>query len=430
MRSIECAIVGGGFAGLAAARTAARQGVRVLLIDDNRELGGPDFRAVPGPPRPWPGEAILRDWRDGQEMIDAVVTLGVEIRCGAVAWDVSDQPTVAFATAERSERVVPRVLVLAPGSHDRPVPFRGWTLPGVMTARGAIGLMDGHGLLPGRRVLVAGSGPALLELARALLRRGVEVAAVCEAAAMPGLWRVSHRLLAHLDFVQREHHHRRVLRAAGVPLLREHVIRAALGRDEVAAAVVSRCDGQWRPVPGTEQTFDVDTVISAYGAIPSLELSRLAGCEHRYAAESGSYLPVRTRDLETTVPNVFAVGDGARPADSRVAVMEGYLAGLVVAHRLGRLSGREYSREASRARGQLLHETGLRRVIDQLYRFGPGVYDIADDATTLCRCEEVSRGEALAAVREGADHVDEVRARSASAWGAVKVGSARRCSPT
>ena len=99
---------------------------------------------------------------------------------------------------------------------------------------------------------------------------------------------------------------------------------------------------------------------------------------------------------------------------------------LAVANRLGRLLGRDYSREANRARGRLLHLAGFRRVMDDLYRFGPGLSALADEQTTLCRCEEVTVGEALAVVRDGCGHVNEVKA-----WTRVGMGrcQGRMCGP-
>jgi NAD(P)H-nitrite reductase large subunit len=195
----------------------------------------------------------------------------------------------------------------------------------------------------------------------------------------------------------------------------------------VNGAVIGPCDADWRPAPGPERHFDVDTVVVGYGFVSSVELSRLAGCEHRYEPALGSWVPVRSRDLETTVPGVYAVGDGAGVAGSAVALAEGHLAGLAVAHRLGRLIGRELSRETARARGRLLHLAGFRRVMDELYRFGPGVHALADAETTLCRCEEVTVGEAVEAIGEGATHVNEVKA-----WTRVGMGrcQGRMCGPT
>ncbi len=426
MRPVECVVVGAGPAGLAAARTAARHGVSVTLVDENAELGGQYYRQMPeafASPDPL---RLARETVEGRGLIEEVRALGVDVRAGAVAWGIFDRRTVAVATGETTERLEAEALVLATGAYDRPVPFLGWTLPGVMTAGGVQNLMKAYRVLPGRRVLVAGSGPLLLVVAHHLLEGGAHVAAVCEAAPLDGLWRYALRLLPHLDFVQQGYRYRQAIRDAGVPFLTGHVIRHAIGQAEVSTAVVTPCDADWRPLPGPERHYDVDTVVVGYGFVSSVELSRLAGCEHGWAPRLGAWVPVRDRDLETTVPGVFAVGDGAGVAGSAVALAEGHLAGLAVTRRLGRAGGRAAADAAARARGRLLHLAGFRRVMDELYRFGPGIYALADDATPLCRCEEVTVGEAREAVRDGATHVNEVKA-----WTRVGMGrcQGRMCGP-
>jgi len=427
MRTVQCVVVGGGPAGLAAAQTASRYGVHVLLVDENPELGGQYYRQMPaefrGPAR---AGGLGKESAEGRRLINEVRARGIELKLGTVAWGIFDQRTVALATQDGSERIQAEHLILAPGAYDRPVPFPGWTLPGVITAGGAQNLMKGYRVLPGRRVLVAGSGPLLLVVAHYLLRGGARVVAVCEASPMQQLWRYAHRMLPHLNFVQQGYRYRRELTDARVPVLTGHVIRRAIGTTSVTGAVVSQCSEDWRPIVGTEREFDVDAVVVGYGFVSSLELSRLAGCEHRYDDRLGSYVPVRSRELESTVPDVFIVGDGAGVAGSAVALEEGHLAGLVVAGRRERLLGREYSRETSRARGRLLHLAGFRQVMDELYGFAPGIYTLADNQTTICRCEEVLVGEALEATREGASHVNEVKA-----WTRVGMGrcQGRMCGP-
>jgi NADPH-dependent 2,4-dienoyl-CoA reductase/sulfur reductase-like enzyme len=427
MRSAECVVVGGGPAGLAAARTAARHGVQVVLIDDNPELGGQYYRQMPATFRASDrGARLGKESVEGRALIDEVRELGVELRLDSVVWGIFDRRVVALSTRDETDRIAAQTLILAPGAYDRPVPFPGWTLPGVITAGGAQNLMKGYRVLPGRRVLIAGSGPLLLVVAHYLLRGGAHVAAICEAASLRRLWRYAPRMLAHLNFVQQGYRYTQEIKAAGIPFHAGHVIRRVAGGREVTAAVVSRCDAEWRPLDGTELEFDVDTVIVGYGFVSSLELSRLAGCEHRWEPRLGGYVPVRNRELESTVPNVFIVGDGAGVAGSAVALAEGQAAGLAVAHRLDRLAGRHYSRAASRARGRLLHLAGFRRVMDELYGFGQGVYELADEQTTLCRCEEVTVADARDAVRDGATHVNEVKA-----WTRIGMGrcQGRMCGP-
>ena len=424
MSDVACVIVGGGPAGLAAARTAARHGVRVTLVDDNAALGGQYYRQMPPWFRASAGSVLARESQAGRALIAEVRSLGVELRLGTTAWGIFDQRTVAIATPDRTEQISAETLVLAPGAYDRPVPFPGWTLPGVMTAGGAQNLMKGSAVLPGRRVLVAGSGPLLLAVAHALLEAGARVEAVCEAASMRGLWRYAHRMLPHLDVVQQGYRLHREIAGAGVPFLTGHVIRRALGDGAVTGAVVSPCADDWTPLPGGEQTFDVDALIVGYGFVSSVELSRLAGCEHRWDDARGGWVAVRGRNMESSVPGVFIAGDGAGVAGSAVALAEGHLAGLTVAARVGRLAAREYSREASRARGRLLHLAGFRRVMDELYRFGPGLSALAEGETVLCRCEEVGHEEALQAVREGATHVNEVKAWTRIGMGRCQDGCA------
>jgi NADPH-dependent 2,4-dienoyl-CoA reductase/sulfur reductase-like enzyme len=426
MTSAECVVVGGGPAGLAAARTAARHGVRVLLVDENAELGGQYYRQVPAAFRAPEPMRLGREAIEGRTLIDEVRGLGVDVKLDTVVWGIFDQRTVALATHDESERIEAQTLILAPGAYDRPVPFPGWTLPGVITAGGAQNLMKGYRVLPGRRVLIAGSGPLLLVVAHYLLRGGAHIAGICEAGHMNRMWRHAPRMLPHLNFVQQGYRYWQEVKRAGIPFLAGHLIRRAVGTSEITGAVVSRCEEDWRPVDGTELHFDVDTLIVGYGFVPSLELSRLAGCEHRYDERRGGYVPIRNREMESTVPGVFVVGDGAGVAGSAVALEEGHMAGLAAANRLGRLVGREYSRASSRARGRLLHLAGFRGVMDDLYRFGPGIYDLAEPDTTLCRCEEIAVAEAVEAVRDGARHVNEVKA-----WTRVGMGrcQGRMCGP-
>lgn len=426
MRTVDCVVVGGGPAGLAAARAAATAGVKVMLIDENPQPGGQYYRQMPATFQVTDPRRLGRETAEGRQLIDEIRELGIEVRLDTVAWGVFDGLTVALAHGEQSERVAARTLVLAPGAYDRPVPFPGWTLPGVVTAGGAQNLMKAYRVLPGRRVLVAGSGPLLLVVAHYLLAGGAEVAAVCEAAGMHGIWRHALRLLPHLNFVQQGVRYRREIQAAGVPLLTGQVIRRVRGISEVTGAEVAACDAEWRPIAGTEQTFDVDAVVVGYGFVPSLELARLAGCEQRYVPEADAWVPQRNRDLESSVANVWVVGDGAGVAGSAVALAEGQLAGLAVARRLGRLDDRAWQSGAARARGRLRHLAGFRAVMDTIYRVGSGLSTLADDDTVLCRCEEVTVGDALAAVREGATQLNEVKA-----WTRVGMGrcQGRMCGP-
>lgn len=427
MKSIDCVVVGGGPAGLAAARVASQAGVEVMLVDENQELGGRYYRrATAG--LELSGEVPLRrEAVVGRRLIEEVRAACREVRLGTVVWGVFDGPSVTLASADSVECVQARNLILAPGAYDRPVPFPGWTLPGVVTAGGTQNLLKDYGILPGSRVAVAGSGPQLPVIAHDLLTGGARVEAVCEAAPLRGLWRYVHRALPHFRLVRQGDACWRGLRAARVPILRSHIIRRALGVREVTGAVVSRCDASWRPIEGTEQLIEADTLVIGYGFIPSVELSRVAGCEHRYVAGVDAWLPVRTEDLETTVPGVFVVGDAAGGSGAAFALAEGRLAGLAVAQRLEKVTEPQYGLERARLRARLHRLASLREILDVVYRPGPGLYTLADEETVLCRCEEVTMREARGAIADGAVQLNEVKAWIRTGMGRCQ---GRMCGPS
>ena len=411
-RSVDCVVIGAGAAGLAAAATAASHGVQVLLIDESAEPGGRHFG-------PRSGSGALADGparAEAQALIAAVRGGGVELRLDTVAWGVFDERVVALATADRADCVQARTLVLATGGSERPVPFPGWTLPGVVDTSTAL-TAAGAGELTGRRVVVAGSGPALPRLARALLQAGAEIAAVCEAAPLRGLWRQAPALLFHLDAAQAALRARRALRATGVPVLDGHLVVRAPGGARASGAVVARCDASWRAVAGTDRSIDADLVVVDFGLTPNAELARLAGCALRHDAARDAWLPERTRDLETTARSVFVIGDAAGDRGPATAFAEGRLAGVAVAARVGSLQGRELERERARARGRLLHREGLERALRRIYRAGAGIRELAADATILCRCEGATVGEARRAAADGTSDINDVKSRTRAGMG-------------
>lgn len=439
---VACLVIGAGPAGLAAARAAAASGVEVLLVDEQPAAGGqwsglvprlasstdPARRLAPRGVRD-PGGAAIGAATSPARAGALVAGLAAEVRrlrvarwFGVAAWAMTDGRTVALAACRgAATEVPPRVtadaVVLATGGYDRPVPFPGWTLPGVMTAGAAWRLVQDHGVLPGGRVLVAGSGPFLLPLARLLRRAGSRVVLVAEAAARLVPWRWRLGLLAHLDAVQWAWRDRRELERLGAPVATGHVIRQALGTMEVERVQVGACDAAWAPLPGTERTLDADAVVMAYGTLPAVELAQLAGCRLTYQPERDVWVPARTPSLETTLPGVYAVGDAAGRRGVAAAVLEGELAGAAVARRLGRLSPQAYARRRAVLGGWLRHLAGLERVWDEAYRPRPGLYALALDRTVVCRCEEVSVTDVRAAVVGGARCLEDVLARTGAGAG-------------
>ena len=141
-------------------------------------------------------------------------------------------------------RLRARQVILAPGAHDRPVPFPGWTLPGVMTAGAALALVKHQRLLPGRRVLLSGTGPLQLVLARHLLEAGAEVVAVLEANPFPWHgWRYAHTVWGQWERLGEGWGAWQAMQKAGTPMRWGHIVRRAEGDEHVEQAVIGPVQG-------------------------------------------------------------------------------------------------------------------------------------------------------------------------------------------
>jgi NAD(P)H-nitrite reductase large subunit len=170
----------------------------------------------------------------------------------------------------------------------------------------------------------------------------------------------------------------------------------------------------------------VDTVCVGYGFIPSVELTRLAQCQHRFEPLLGGWIPVRSETMETSVPGVFAVGDCSGVAGSFVAIDEGRIAGIATARSMGHLKDEEAGKRMDPYRRHLAGSLRLRRVLDKISVPRPGLYALARDDTIVCRCKEITLGEIREALAEGAVDMNEVKRMTGMAMGHCQ---GRMCGP-
>ena len=435
MMAADLVIVGGGPAALAAATEAAGAGVgSIVVVDENRTLGGQYYRRMPGEFRVTSRDALGREYAEGETLVAGVTERlqpGVQVLTGTTVWGIlPDEGIASLADAQRCWDVQAPAFILATGAYDRPVAFPGWTLPGVITAGGAQIMLKTYRVLPGRRVLVAGSGPLLLALTKQLLDGGAEVVAVVEARRMAPVWqylRHAPALWGNGSTLADGWSYLRAMRAARVPYLTGHTIVRALGKEAVESAVVARLDDRSKPVQGSERQFPVDTVCLGFGFLPSSELANACGCETEYVPSWGCYAPKVDTWLEGSVPNLFVVGDAAGIRGVEIAKEQGRLAALAVARRLGKLSDPQLEERSRQIRKRLARLLRFRQMVDALYAFDPELCaNLVTPDTIVCRCEEVTAGAILEAIAQGGTDVYGVKMRSHAGMGPCQ---GRNCSP-
>jgi NADPH-dependent 2,4-dienoyl-CoA reductase/sulfur reductase-like enzyme len=429
-RSRPLVVIGGGPAGMAAAIEAARAGLSPTLIDESPRLGGQIYRQPPQAFRFKSTHALGKDFVRGERLraeFDEVADR-VELLSGASVLGVWGGREIMWASDEASDMIHAEQIIIATGAYERPAPFPGWTLPGVMTAGGVQTLIKTMCVRPGRRSLVVGSGPLLLVVANQLSKVGVEVVAVLEAGKLSWSPRPLLKVWGEWELLKDAWGYWRGLRRAGIPLLFNHTIFEARGRAEVEEASYGPVDPDtWRPLKHRMRTMDVDLVVTGFGFVPNTELTELVGCRHEYVHKIGGWIPVRDVMMRTTVPGVFAAGDGAGVAGALVAVEEGRVAGVTAAEQAGAISagGAAKRREAPLARLRSLGR--VREVLDEVSWIRQGLLELATPETLVCRCEEVTLAKVNAALGEGARDLQAVKLLTRLGMGPCQ---GRNCAPS
>lgn len=413
MNRVDLCVIGGGPAGMAAAAAAARAGAGVALIDDHSVPGGKVLTPAAG--RLTAGPVERYEKRFARRLRAGLRSPRIRCLFGQQVWHIEKGWRVHLApvggAARSVEAVSCRSLVIAAGAMERVIPFPGWILPGVFTLGGLNGWAK-HGVVPGERVLLAGSGPLLLALAHNLMRSGARIAAVVSMTPPLAPFRYALPLAASMGGAKAFQLGLILARLAFRQVRTRHstIVSEVAGPGSARQATLTRIDAQGCPVPGTERTLDADVVAVGYGLIPGTDLTRCCGCRDDYDAERGYWRVRVDGNLESSVPGVFVAGDGAAVKGYAAAADEGELAGTAAAARLGFASAD--TRRADFLRRRVVRARRFGRILDILSVPPPGLFESVPDRTVVCRCEETTLGDIRRAVADGAVDIHDLKRRT------------------
>ena len=335
MEKREILIIGAGPAGLAASIEAAQTGAQVLLVDENDAPGGQLFKQIHKFFGSAKHKAGTRGINIGKQMLEQTKEVGVELWLNTTAIGTVGDRQVALVRKNEdgtSETVVVEAdkILVACGGAENAVNFDGWTLPGVMGAGAAQTMVNVRRVLPGKKILMVGSGNVGLIVSYQLMQAGADVVGIVEAAPKIGGYCV---------------HAGKIRRAADTVYLSHTVLHADTdeGGEEVSSAVIVQLDEHFQPIPGTEKRIDCDTICIATGLRPQIKVSTLLGVKNGYIPELGGWMPIHDDNMETNVKGIFVAGDTAGVEEASTAMDEGRMAGVAMAHELGYLNDEEAS---------------------------------------------------------------------------------------
>ena len=295
MKNYDLVIVGGGPAGLAAAASAKDNGIdSILIIERDKELGGILNQCIHN----GFGLHTFKEELTGPEyasrFIDMVLDRGIEYKLNTMVMDISsDKKVTAMNREDGLFEIQAKAVILAMGCRERSrgaLNIPGYRPAGIYSAGTAQRLVNMEGYMPGKEVVILGSGDIGLIMARRMTLEGAKVKVVAEL--MPysgGLKRNIVQCLNDFD----------------IPLKLSHTVVDIEGKNRVEAVTIAEVGPDRKPIPGTEERYTCDTLLLSCGLIPENELSRSAGVELS-PVTSG---PVVNDSLETNIEGIFACGN-------------------------------------------------------------------------------------------------------------------------
>jgi NADPH-dependent 2,4-dienoyl-CoA reductase/sulfur reductase-like enzyme len=401
-RVANVVVIGAGPAGLRAAESLARGGVRPILIDEAERPGGQIYRQPPPGASRSPAELYGFEAKKAIALHAVLPQLGdaIDYRPRTLVWDVFDRCLATFGPDGYGTLEFDK-LIIASGAMDRVLPFPGWTLPGVFTLGGAQIALKAQGVSIGRRVAFAGAGPLLPLIAYQYAKAGAEIAAVLDVTPFSAKPKNAPGLLVNARTL-----------AKGVWYVLRNSLSGVIIRSGVRAISIEgegRVQGlRWRDATGSEHRVDCDAVGASFGLRSETQLADLAGCAFGFDSVARQWLPERDLVGRSSVRGVYLAGDGAGIGGADVAELQGERVALAALEGLGLAVDK--TRIATLDR-KLVRQSRFRCALEDAYPYPGHLLDEVADSEIICRCEGITAGTLRATARErGAHEMNRLKA--------------------
>jgi len=408
MIQVDLAVIGAGPAGMAAAMTACAQGVNVLVLDDQPSPGGQIWRNIEAMKGTDAAARLGDAFVQGRAIVEQFRASGCSYQPGSKLWHIEafeGKYRLFFSRDGKSQSLIATQVILATGAQERPAPFPGWTLPGVMTVGAAQILLKTADQIPQGQVWLAGAGPLVLLYATQLLAAGGEIAGIISlnspaplskrAGSFGGALRNPMALAKGLGW-------QASLSAKRVKIYRN--VKALNAGGETRLTQITFEDSR-----GNRVTMPADSLLVHQGLVPSLHIPMVLNCRITWSEQGQCFIPETDDWGQTSLKGLYVVGDGAGIAGAIAAGARGQIAGLAAAQAATHLSPGQVQSMALKARRTLSRELGLRRFLDLLYRPASDILNPPED-TIICRCEEITAGQIRLQAAAGCQDANHMKA--------------------
>jgi len=423
-KTIDIVIVGGGFSGVLAAKILADHALNVLVIDENINLGGQFLRSYPNQSAT---ESLSPLKRFGLQSIKALDQKRIRIMTRTEVLGITaEREMLIRQVGKKLFTARPRAVLLATGAREKFIPFKGWTLPGVISTGATQILLKGSRVLPSNKILIGGAGIFPYAVASEILMNNGQVMGILDQNRLVEKMAFAAGLFHEKSKIGEGNRYLAKLIVYRTPIKFGVRIMEAHGEKGLEGVLTAKVDRNGRSLPGSEKVYSCDCLAVGYGFVANIELAQLAGCRLEYDASRGGWIVGVTGDLQTSVDGIFAAGEITGVAGATKSVTEGKLAALAILLKLGKISREAFISHSGRLKKARKRQRRFGSYFNRLHKTPQEIIRSIADETIVCRCEDITMGEIKTAISNGCATPDAVKKAVRSGMG---ICQGRTCSP-
>ncbi len=395
-------IVGSGFSGIVTANKFSGKGLSVLMIDENFHIGGQLLRFISG--ELGFNKSYKPDYvkRAGTRFLNGIKNKDIEILNNSTVIGIYDKNEILVEIEKESVKSFNfEVIIFATGARERFLPFKGWTLPGIFSTGMSQVLMKSSGVLPAKKVVIAGSGLFLFSAAYEFLKNGAKVISFHESTPMMQKLKLFPSLIHYLSKMSEGMRYMSKIILSGVPIHFNSGIIEARGNNCLEELVIGKLDKNGKQINGKEKIVKTDSLAIGYGFTPNIELPYLAGCKIIYSRSLGGWIADVNNNMETSKENFYCAGETTGIGGALKSINEGEITSLSVLNKFGLVKDEIFQKKLKILTGERKNHLRFAHFFNTLYGIREEEILNIPDETIVCRCEDVTMKEIKSSIDKG-----------------------------
>jgi thioredoxin reductase len=377
----DVAIIGSGAAGIMSAITLQNDNLKVILIDDSFSLGGQFFKNVEENQDEKNKKLFGPEYSKGIELINELDINKIVYKGNASVWSIDKSSNIYYSKDNKSYTINAKKIIIATGSQERPYALKGWDKPGVLSATAAQIMLKESSLIKDDAVFV-GSGPLFYYVISQYIDAGAKIKAIIDTTPK-------------INYLKSLKYLPKALKNAGILFkglgfllkFRKHKIKV----HQFIKNVEFIGENKLQKILFDNQTIETNLAFIHNGLVPNINLQLQAGCDYEYCNKKRS-IDIKVNEFkQSSLDNIFVIGDSQSIKGVEVALIEAKIASLKILYDFNKITIESLDEKLKKYENELNDVSCMRDFLNALYLPSKEILQVNNDETIVCRCEEVKK---------------------------------------